>query len=187
MAFTFRDLEIPGVLLIEPHVVNDLRGFFMETYKRSEFRVAGIPSFVQDNYSSSTHGVLRGLHYQRPPRAQGKLVTVLRGVIFDVVVDLRRDSPAYGRWTGVTLSAANRSMVYVPEGLAHGFCVVGELADVAYKVTAEYAVELEAGVRWNDPSIGIRWPVCNPILSKEDADLPFLRDCECDSARQGTA
>ncbi len=187
MPFRFRPLEIPGVILIETRAHEDPRGVFIEMYKCSAFAACGVPaSFVQDNYSSSGRGVLRGLHYQRPPRAQAKLVMALRGEIFDVVVDLRRDSPAYGRWTGVTLSSSNRCMLYVPEGLAHGFCVTSDAADVMYKVTAEYAPELESGVRWNDPAVGIRWPIADPIISEKDAALPLLRDIQHDLAGYGS-
>ncbi len=186
MSFRFQRLELSGVILVEPQVHEDRRGHFFEVYKRSEFRAAGIPvSFVQDNYSHSVRGVLRGLHYQRPPRAQGKLVMVTGGAVFDVVVDLRRDSPTCGRWTGVTLSSANRRMLYVPAGFAHGFCVLSDVADVLYKVTAEYAADLEEGIRWNDPQLGIRWPVADPILSKRDAALPLFQDRHFHFAYEG--
>ena len=186
MSFRFRRLGMPGVILVEPQVHEDRRGSFVEVYKRSEFEAAGIPvSFVQDNYSHSVRGVLRGLHYQKPPRAQGKLVMVLRGQIFDAAVDLRRDSPTYGRWIGVTLSAAERRMLYVPEGFAHGFCVVSDVADLIYKVTAEHAAELEDGIRWNDPHVGIRWPVPDPSLSERDAALPLFQDRQFNFAYEG--
>jgi dTDP-4-dehydrorhamnose 3,5-epimerase len=186
MPFRFRALELPGLVLVEAEAREDRRGLFMEVYRRSEFAAHGVPgTFVQDNYSSSAHRVLRGLHYQRPPRAQGKLVLVLRGEIFDVAVDLRHGSPTYGRWAGVVLSSANRRMLYVPEGFAHGFCVTGDQADVVYKATAEYAPELEGGVRWDDPEIGVRWPVAEPILSERDAALPPLRDAARDAVREG--
>ena len=187
MPFKFTRLEVPDVILVQPKVLEDARGHFIELYKRTEFAAHGIPdAFVQDNYSSSVRGVLRGLHYQRPPQAQAKLVMVLRGEIFDVVVDLRRDSPAYGRWTGVMLSSSDRRMLYVPEGLAHGFCVTSDAADVMYKVTAEYTPELEGGVRWNDPAVGIRWPIADPIVSEKDAALPLLRDIQHDVIGYGS-
>jgi len=181
MPFEFRRLEIPGLILVIPRSFPDARGFFMELYKQSDFVAQGIQGpFVQDCYSYSVRGVLRGLHYQKPPRAQGKLVTVLRGEIFDVAVDLRRDSPTYGRWAGVTLSGQNRWALWVPPGFAHGFCVLSDEAEVFYKVTAEYAPELEGGIRWDDPDLDIRWPIRDPILSPRDAALPFLRDVRAD-------
>lgn len=186
MPFRFRPLELRGVVLVETQVREDPRGLFMEVYKRSEFALHRVPvSFVQDNYSSSTRGVLRGLHYQRPPGAQGKLVLALRGEIFDVAVDLRTGSATYGRWVGVTLSSANRRMLYVPEGFAHGFCVVSDVADVVYKATAEYAPDLEGGIRWNDPQIGVRWPIADPILSEKDAALPLLQESGHDVVHEG--
>lgn len=188
MTLSVRQLEIPGVVLIERRAAEDHRGVFVELYKGSEFASAGIPaSFVQDNYSSSVRWVLRGLHYQKAPKAQGKLITVLQGVIFDAVVDLRPWSPTYGRWTSAILSSANRRMLYVPEGLAHGFCVMSTVSDVVYKTTAEYAPELDAGIRWNDPQLNIRWPVVHPILSHKDANLPLLEDAIHDFAHTGTS
>lgn len=177
MSFVFRRLDIPDVILVEAMAAVDQRGAFAELYKRSEFAAGGIPTvFVQDNCSSSVHGVLRGLHYQRFPKAQAKLVTVVRGEIFDVAVDLRKDSPTFGHWTGVVLSAAAHRTLYVPEGFAHGFCVVSDEANVLYKVTAEYAPGLEGGVRWNDPTLNIAWPVADPILSARDRVLPLLAE-----------
>jgi len=176
MPFKFQPLEIPEVILVEARHFEDERGFFMETYKRSPFAAHGIAAtFVQDNYSHSTRGVLRGLHYQAPPKAQGKLVIALRGQIFDVAVDIRPDSPTYGQWVAEGLSAQNHRMLYIPPGFAHGFCVLSDEADVSYKVTEEYAPELDRGIAWNDPDIGIRWPIASPILSPKDAQLPPLR------------
>jgi dTDP-4-dehydrorhamnose 3,5-epimerase len=147
MPFRFRPLEIPDVILIEARGFPDARGFFTETYKRSEFRANGIADeFVQDNWSRSVKGVLRGLHYQAPPKAQAKLVIVTRGEIFDVAVDLRKGSPTYRRWVGVTLSADERSLLYLPAGFAHGFLTLSEEADVLYKVSAEYAPDLDRGI-----------------------------------------
>jgi dTDP-4-dehydrorhamnose 3,5-epimerase len=175
MSFKFQRSEMPEVVLVEASSFGDERGFFMEMYKMSQFSAHGIPHiFVQDNLSHSVHGVLRGLHYQNHPKAQGKLVMVLRGQIFDVAVDIRRGSPTYGRWVGVTLAAGDLCMLYVPVGFAHGFCVLSEKADVLYKVTEEYAPELDRGIVWNDPDIGIRWPIAQPILSPKDAQLPLL-------------
>jgi len=177
--FSFQRLEIPEVVLIEPKVFQDGRGFFMETYKFSEFAEFGITErFVQDNHSQSKKGVIRGLHYQNPPKAQGKLVRAVVGEIFDVAVDIRRGSPTYGKWVGERLSADNKRMLYIPPGFAHGFCVLSEVAEVVYKVTEEYAPEHEAGIIWNDPDIGIRWPVAEPIISEKDASFPCLREAE---------
>ena len=163
MPLQFSRLEIPDVVLIRAQAIEDRRGFFIETYKRSAFADAGIPDFVQDNYSHSVRGVLRGLHYQKRPKAQGKLVGVVRGTIFDVAVDIRRGSPTYRRWVGVTLSGGEHRTLYIPEGFAHGFCVLSDEADVAYKVTEEYAPELDRGIRWNDPDLAIAWPLERPV------------------------
>jgi dTDP-4-dehydrorhamnose 3,5-epimerase len=173
MPFTFEHSAIPGVLLIQPHVVADPRGMFMEAYKRSEFAAAGIDEvFVQENQSRSQRGVLRGMHYQTPPHAQGKLVRVLSGEIFDVAVDIRQGSPTVGRWVGVRLSSENHRMAYLPWWCAHGFCVLSEHAEVMYMTTAEYAPAHESGFMWNDPSIGIIWPVSTPILAERDTKWP---------------
>ena len=177
MPFRFTRLEIPEVVLIEPVVFPDERGFFLEVYKYSEFAAFGITErFLQDNHSRSVKGVLRGLHYQNPPKAQGKLVRVVAGEIFDVAVDIRKGSPTYGRWVGVNLSSENKRMLYIPPGFAHGFCVLSEEAEVLYKTTEEYAPEFETGIIWNDPEIGIRWPVEDPIISEKDARWPPLKD-----------
>ena len=179
MPFQFERLEIPDVILITAKHFPDNRGFFLESYKHSEFAANGIPwTFVQDNRSHSADGVLRGLHYQMHPKAQGKLVMALIGEVFDVAVDLRQGSPTYGRWVGATLSADRFNMLYIPVGFAHGFCVLSERAELLYKATDEYAAGLERGTRWDDPDIGIDWPVTEPILSARDADLPLLRDAE---------
>jgi dTDP-4-dehydrorhamnose 3,5-epimerase len=177
MAFRFQQLEIPGVILIEPTTQRDERVFFRETYRESAFAANGIAArFIQDNCSCSTSRVLRGLHYQKQPQAQGKLVTVSRGEIFDVAVDIRKGSPTYGKWLGWTLSAKSGCLLYIPPGFAHGFCVLSdEEAVFLYKVTADYAPELERGILWNDPEIGIRWPITDPCLSPRDAGLPPLR------------
>jgi len=181
MAFEFQRMDIPDVVLVKAQTFEDERGFFMESYKRSAFSANGIDdNFVQDNYSHSFRGVLRGLHYQKHPRAQAKLVTVLRGEIFDVAVDIRRGSPTYGRWVGRILSAGDGCLLYIPVGFAHGFCVLTEEADIFYKVTTEYAPELDRGIVWNDPAIGIRWPVPTPALSPKDARLPSFEASEND-------
>ncbi len=175
MPFIFHPQSIPDVILVESRKSGDARGFFMETYKRSEFAAHGIAeAFVQDNYSHSVRGVLRGLHYQKAPQAQGKLVMALQGEVFDVAVDIRPGSPTFARWVGVTLRAAEPRLFYIPPGFAHGFCVLSEAADFVYKVTAEYAPALDSGIRWNDPRVAVDWPVDTPLLSARDAQLPFL-------------
>jgi dTDP-4-dehydrorhamnose 3,5-epimerase len=179
MPFHFTRLQIPDVILVEATAWHDDRGVFVETYKRSEFVANGISQpFVQDNYSHSSRGVLRGLHYQKEPRAQAKLVSVVHGQVYDVAVDIRRGSPTYGRWVGLTLSAVPCRMLYVPAGFAHGFCVLSEEAGVCYKVTDEYAPELDRGILWNDPAIGVQWPLSDPILSAKDAALPRLEGAD---------
>lgn len=179
MPFQFHLLSIPEVILIEAKVIEDERGFFQEMFKASEFETHGVPpSFVQDNHSRSQQGTLRGLHFQLAPQTQGKLVMVLRGQVFDVAVDIRRSSSTYGQWVGQELSDHNGYVLYVPPGFAHGFCVTSKEADVLYKVTAEYAPDLERGIIWDDPAIGIEWPIPNPSLSVKDAQLPLLRDVE---------
>jgi dTDP-4-dehydrorhamnose 3,5-epimerase len=179
MPFDFRSLEIPGLILVEPKVFADDRGFFMETYKMPDFVAAGIKgNFVQENHSRSSKGVLRGLHYQNPPFAQGKLVRVIRGEIFDVAVDIRKGSPSRGKWVGVILSEQNRNVLYIPAGLAHGFCVLSEIAEVLYKTTNVYSAESEAGIIWNDRDLNIQWPVKEPILSEKDRKLPSLKDAD---------
>ena len=147
----------------------------MEIYKRSEFAAAGLDvEFVQENHSRSAQGTLRGLHLQRPPRAQGKLVRVIEGEILDVAADSRCESATFGQWVSVPLSAENRRSVYIPAGFAHGFCVVSSVAEVVYKMTEEYSPELEWGARWDDPVLGIRWPVSAPRLSQRDSNWPPL-------------
>lgn len=176
MPFTFKPTALPGVTIIEPTVFEDERGFFMETYKKSEFAQAGIDvEFVQENHSRSVAGTLRGLHLQRPPKAQAKLVRVLEGEIFDVAADIHPDSPTYGVWVSVVLSSENRRSIFIPAGFAHGFCVVSPAAHVAYKTTDEYAPELESGVRWDDPLLAIPWPCVEPILSERDRQWTFLQ------------
>lgn len=167
---------LPGVKLLTPRVFGDERGFFMETFNRRSAAAEGIPTeWVQDNHSYSQHGVLRGLHYQYPTW-QGKLVRVVQGEIFDVAVDIRADSPTFGQWFGARLSGDNKQQLYVPEGFAHGFCVVGADAHVLYKCTTLYQPDEDAGLLWNDPDIGITWPIDAPILSDKDANAPRLKD-----------
>lgn len=179
MSFTFRPLGIPGLILVRPKRRSDARGFFVETYRAGPFEEAGIRGpFVQDNLARSAEGVLRGLHYQLPPRAQGKLVRVVRGEIFDVAVDLRKGAPTYGRWEGCTLSEASGDMLWIPPAFAHGYLVLSGGADVAYKVTAEYDPTRDRGIRWDDPRVGIDWPTTHPILSTKDRALPLLSEAE---------
>ena len=167
---------IPDVLIIEPRVHRDGRGFFVETYHADRYREHGIEGpFVQDNHSRSVAGTLRGLHLQLG-RPQGKLIRVIEGEVFDVAVDVRRGSRTFGRWVGVTLSAENFKQCYVPPGFAHGFCVVSPIAQVEYKCTDLYDAESEIGILWNDPLIGIRWPVSEPVLSDRDRRHPTLAE-----------
>jgi dTDP-4-dehydrorhamnose 3,5-epimerase len=172
----FIETELPGVLIVEPTVYADERGFFMETYHAPRFSSGGISlPFVQDNHSRSVKNVLRGLHYQEPA-AQGKLVRAVAGVIFDVAVDIRKESPSFGQWVGVELSGENKRQLWVPPGFAHGFAVLSQIADVVYKCTAVYSAAADLGIAWDDPEIGIEWPVGEPILSAKDAALPRLAD-----------
>jgi dTDP-4-dehydrorhamnose 3,5-epimerase len=167
--------ELPGVVLVQPEVFGDSRGFFCETWQQQRYEEAGIPGpFVQDNISLSARGVLRGLHFQHP-NPQGKLVHVILGEIFDVAVDIRVGSPSFGRWVGAALSSENRRQMYVPEGFAHGFCVVSETALVAYKCTTLYSRPSEASLLWNDPEVGVRWPIDSPVLSPKDQNAATLK------------
>lgn len=177
MPFEFKKMEIPDVILVTAKAFSDDRGFFMESFKESIFNQNGIhEKFIQDNYSHSVKGVLRGLHYQKDPKAQAKLVLVTRGTIFDVAVDLRKGSTTYGKWTSAILSDENHCMLYVPKGFAHGFCVLSDKADVFYKVSSEYSPEHERGILWNDPEISIKWPIEKPIMIKKDLELPSLKN-----------
>lgn len=172
--------HLDGLLLIEPRVFGDARGFFFETWHRQRYRDLGIDAdFVQDNLSFSRRGILRGLHYQKPA-SQGKLVMVLQGEVFDVAVDLRRKSSTFGQWHGVTLSAENKHQFYIPPGFAHGFIVVSETALFHYKCTELYSPKDEQAIRWNDPDLKICWPIAEPILSAKDAQAPFLKDISTD-------
>jgi dTDP-4-dehydrorhamnose 3,5-epimerase len=173
--------DLPGIVLVEPAVHGDHRGFFLESYHQARFAAAGLDlPFVQDNHSRSAQGVLRGLHFQHP-RGQGKLVRVVRGEVFDVAVDIRLGSPTFGRWFGARLSEANRRQLYIPPGFAHGFVVTAPEADVLYKCTEFYHPEHDHALCWNDPRVGVRWPVGDPTLSAKDAAAPTLEELE----RQG--
>ena len=166
--------ELPEVLLVEPKVFGDARGFFYEGYQAERYAAAGIPGpFVQDNLSRSARGTLRGLHFQEP-KGQGKLVQVLRGRVFDVAVDVRTGSPRFGRWVGVELAEEPLRQLWIPPGFAHGFCVLSESADFFYRCTELYAPAAERAIAWNDPRIGIRWPIEQPLLSAKDAAAPLL-------------
>ncbi len=172
------ETSLPGVLILEPRVFGDDRGHFFESWNQKKFDTAvGHPvAFVQDNQSRSRRGVLRGLHFQRPPHAQGKLVRVTSGRVFDVAVDIRRDSPTFGRWAGVELSAENHRQFWIPPGFAHGFLTLSESADFLYKTTDYYAPQSEGALRWNDPAIGIEWPDCGAelTLAAKDAQAAML-------------
>ena len=178
MPFEFKRLEIEDVVLVIPKVFADERGFFMEGYKKSEFVANGIDvEFNQDNHSRSTKGVLRGLHYQAAPKGQAKLVRCVRGEIFDVAVDIRKNSPTFGKWVGEKLTEENKRMLYIPEGFAHGFAVLSDTAELLYKASNEFSKEHDRGVLWNDPEIGVEWGIdFEPILSEKDKVQPKLRE-----------
>jgi len=174
------ETELAGVRIIEPQVFEDRRGFFLESWNRQRFAAAGIvDDFVQDNHSRSVYGTLRGLHYQAEP-GQAKLVRVVTGEVWDVAVDIRWGSPTFGKWVGVNLSAENHRLLYVPVGFAHAFCVTSEYADFLYKVTSYYAPADERGIAWDDPALGIPWPVREPLLSDRDRSHPRLADAPHD-------
>jgi dTDP-4-dehydrorhamnose 3,5-epimerase len=179
MPFKFTRLEIPDLILIEPKIYYDERGAFFETYKESEFKQNGIvESFLQDNYSISKKGVLRGLHYQINPMAQGKLVRVIKGKAWDVAVDIRKSSKTYLKWTAVELSEENKFELYIPAGFAHGFVALENDTHFVYKCTNEYSSIHEAGIRWDDVDLNIHWPVKKPIISEKDLKLPDLKNAK---------
>lgn len=179
MPFTFQRLAVADVIVVTPGLFPDRRGWFLETYRAVDFAAGGIPDvFVQDNHARSLRGTLRGLHYQLPAAAQAKLVRCVAGEVFDVAVDVRRSSPTFGRWVAEVLSAENRRMLYIPVGFAHGYCVLGEAAEIVYKASGEYSREQDRGILWSDPDIGIPWPVEAPVLSARDEELPRLREAE---------
>jgi dTDP-4-dehydrorhamnose 3,5-epimerase len=170
------ETRLPGVVVIEPQVFGDARGFFYESYNEAKYRAAGIDrAFVQSNVSRSACGVLRGLHYQWP-NPQGKLVSVLEGEVYDVAVDIRRGSPTFGQSAAVMLTAENHRHFWIPEGFAHGFCVVSEFATFTYQCTALYDPRADAGIRWNDAALAIDWPVAEPLLSDKDGKAPLLAE-----------
>ena len=178
MPFEFEKTQLPDVILVKPKIFGDARGFFMETYKKTEFAKNGIDiEFVQDNHSKSTKGVLRGLHYQKEPKAQAKLVRCIHGKVFDVAVDIRKNSPYFGKWTGAILSSENKHMLYIPEGFAHGFVVLSDEAELFYKASDEYSPEHDRGIKWNDPDINIDWGIdFKPLVSKKDDRQPLLKE-----------
>ena len=178
MNFKFIHLDIPDIILVHSETFSDKRGFFSETYKEVDFAPYGIGPFIQENYSSSIRSVVRGLHYQASPMQVGKLVSCPHGEIYDVVVDIRKDSPTFKMWTGAILT--NGDMLWVPPGFAHGFCVLSERASVVYRQTQYYNKEYDRCIRWNDPSINIRWPISDPIISVKDFTAPLLRDVSID-------
>lgn len=177
MTIIFTPLSIPDVIFIKPKVFPDDRGYFFESFKASDFEKSNLPSrFVQDNFSFSKKDVIRGFHYQMDPKAQGKLVSVLKGSVWDVAVDIRKESPTFLKWVAAELNDQNHAMLYIPPGFAHGFISLTEDVHLVYKCTNEYDPQADAGIRWNDPDIGISWPVKKPIVSVKDANLPFLKD-----------
>ena len=176
MSFIFNPLRIPDVISITPHLFNDERGYFFENFNHSTFKQDQIDlNFIQENFSKSKKNVIRGLHFQKNPKAQAKLVTVVSGEIFDVAVDLRKNSPTFGKWVSEILSEVNHKSLYVPEGFAHGFCVLSEGATVVYKINQEYSPDHEQGIIWNDPDIGISWPISESIISEKDQNLPLFK------------
>ena len=170
-----KSITLEGILLIEPDIYGDERGFFLEQFERERYKEYGITEdFVQDNHSRSSKNVLRGLHFTKV-RPQSQILTVIRGVIFDVVVDIRKNSPTFGKWFGTELSDKNIRQIYMPHGFAHGFCVLSDYADLHYKVTQSYDSNDEGGILWNDPDIGIDWNIKSPIISERDLNHPVLR------------
>lgn len=180
MSFQFeKNKDISDIILIKTTCRGDERGFFMETYKEFDFLNQGIKDrFVQENQSRSKKNVIRGLHYQKNPMAQAKLVRCIKGKIFDVAVDIRKGSPTYGKWVGVILSEENKEMLYLPQGFTHGFCALEDNSEILYKSNNVYSPQDEAGIFWNDPDINIDWPISNPILSQKDLKWPLLKEAD---------
>jgi dTDP-4-dehydrorhamnose 3,5-epimerase len=179
MPFEFFPLDITDVKLIQPTKFSDQRGYFMEVFKASDFKENGIDyTFIQDNQSLSSRGVVRGFHFQINPHAQGKLVRVIRGSVFDVAVDIRKGSPTYAKWVGIELSAENQKMLWIPPGFAHGMCSLEDNTELLYKVTSEYSPDHDSGINYSDPKINVTWPIENPVVSEKDLDLPFLSEAK---------
>lgn len=180
MSFIFNPLRIPEVISITPNLFNDERGYFFENFNHSSFKNRNNNpidlNFIQENFSKSKKHVIRGLHFQKNPKAQAKLVTAVSGEIFDVAVDLRKNSLTYGKWVSEILSETNHKSLYIPEGFAHGFCVLSEGANVVYKINREYSPHHEQGIIWNDPDIDISWPISEPIISEKDQNLPYFKN-----------
>ncbi len=173
----FIKTAIPEVIVVEPQVFGDNRGYFLETYRKDIFVKNGINvEFIQDNFSYSKKGILRGIHFQADPFAQDKLVRVAEGEVFDVAVDLRKGSPTFGKWVGEHLSEDNKKMMFVPKGFGHGFCVLSENVKFEYKCSALYSPEHERSIAWNDPQLAIKWPISSPILSEKDKKAPLFKD-----------
>ena len=183
MPFQFKKLNIPDLVVVTPNIFRDDRGFFSEIFKSVEFEENGIKDrWIQVNHSQSKKNVLRGLHYQKNPAAQAKLIRVIAGKIFDVAIDMRKGSPSFGRWAGLELSSQSAQLLYIPVGFAHGFCVLSEMAEVEYFASQLYSPQEERGVRFDDPALGISWPIKHPIVSKKDAGLPVLKEADCNFA-----
>jgi len=174
----YKRLKIPDLILIQPKVFRDERGFFLEKYKQSDFEELGLPLFKQDNYSFSRQGIIRGLHYQLPPDDQGKLVSVLKGSVWDVAVDIRKSSKTFSQWVGVELNEENNFSLYIPPGFAHGFAVLSKEARLLYKCTSEYSMPHERGLRFDDHDLNIDWKINNPILSSKDMKWPGIKSAE---------
>ncbi|MEE8409434.1 MAG: dTDP-4-dehydrorhamnose 3,5-epimerase [Myxococcota bacterium] len=185
MSFTFTPTDLPEVLLVDYRRFEDDRGFFSETYRAGVFAEHGIPPLVQDNHARSTKGVLRGLHFQNDPAALGKLVRCTRGRLFDVAVDLRRGSPRWAKWVSVELFGDDNRWVWIPPGFAHGYCTLSDEAEVQYKQSVYYAPDLDRSVAWNDPEIGVRWPVDAPIMSAKDVRAPLLAQSDVNFRFEG--
>lgn len=179
MPFLFKLLSIPEIILIEPKVFPDDRGYFLESFKSSDFLSNNIPNnFVQDNLSFSRKNVIRGMHFQKKPKEQGKLVSVIKGRVLDVAVDIRKESPTFMKWISVELNDRQHAMLYIPEGFAHGFLSLTDEVYLLYKCTKEYDPKADSGIRWDDPDIGIEWPVNNPVVSEKDQRLPYLKQLD---------
>ena len=180
MSFIFNPLRIPEVISITPNLFNDERGYFFENFNHFSFKNRNNNpidlNFIQENFSKSKKHVIRGLHFQKNPKAQAKLVTAVSGEIFDVAVDLRKNTLTYGKWVSEILSETNHKSLYIPEGFAHGFCVLSEGANVVYKINREYSPNHEQGIIWNDPDIDISWPISEPIISEKDQNLPYFKN-----------